>query len=97
MNNDEAFKSYLKRQVAGIDGSEVFCQLYSPRMADFLDDPAPAIQLAIAILLDKPIIIAGLPGRKIPAKLLALADAVVYGDEAEIARGIREAVKRLAP
>lgn len=95
--NDERVVAYLKRQVDQIDKSDVFCQLYSPNMADFLDDPAPAIQLALAILMEKPIIIACLPGRRPPAKLLAIADAVVYGDVPELTQGIRAAVERLAP
>jgi hypothetical protein len=97
MTDDEAFTRWLEGQAEAISGSEVFCQLYSPHMADFLADPGPAVQLALAILMDKPIIVACLPGRKPPAKLLALADAVVYGEPRELARGVQEAVQRLAP
>lgn len=79
--NDEMRRD-LEQNIERITGSEVFLSLYSDRMADFLSDPFPAIQLAIAILLDKPIVVAVLPGRTPPAKLIAIADEVVYVDDA---------------
>jgi len=93
LSEHDEFTRYIQGQVDAVGRTDIFCQLYSPNMADFVSDPAPAIQLAIAILQDKPIIIACPTGRVVPPKLLAIADAVVYGDEAELAKGIRAAAQ----
>ena len=68
MNDDEAIRFLLEENLEGINASVAFVSLYSDAMADFRRDPWPTIQLAIAILLDKPIILAVLPGRKPPPK-----------------------------
>lgn len=81
----DEFRVALQANIERIAGSEVFCSLYSESMADFEKDPWPAIQLAIAILLDKPIFLACLPGREPPAKLLAIADEVVFGRPEDLA------------
>ena len=97
MNDDEAIRFLLEENLEGINASVAFVSLYSDAMADFRRDPWPTIQLAIAILLDKPIILAVLPGRKPPPKLMQIADAVVYGADTEsLAAGIRDATDRLA-
>lgn len=96
--NPDEFRVMLQANVEQITGSDCFCSLYSQDMGKFMEDPLPAIQLAIAILLDKPIILAVRPGpdHQPPAKLMAIADAVVYGDGPyELGRGIREAAQRL--
>lgn len=38
-----------------------------------------AVELGLSIMLDKPIIVVLMPGRKIPGKLVAMADRVVEG------------------
>lgn len=78
---DRSFTEALEQNIARITGSDVFCSLYSDGMADFRKDPWPTIQLAIAILLDKPIIVACLAGRTPPPKLMKIADAVVSADD----------------
>ena len=85
---DKRFADALAENIEQITGSTVFVQMYHPSMADFEKDPWPAIQLAIAILLDKPIIIACAPGRKPPEKLRRISDAVIYGGPEEIADGV---------
>lgn len=39
-----------------------------------------AVELGMSILLDKPIMVVALPGRKVPDKLRMLADAIVTAD-----------------
>jgi hypothetical protein len=39
-----------------------------------------AVELGLSIMLEKPIVLIVMPGRKPPAKLLAVADEVIYGD-----------------
>jgi hypothetical protein len=93
---NDAVREAIERNIEGIDGSVAFVSLYSDGMADFRKDPIPSIQLAIAILLDKPIILALLSGRTPPSKLLKIADAVVYGgDPQALAAGIRDAMLAL--
>lgn len=87
MVNDE-FRVALQANIERINGSDVFCTLYSDRMADFESDPWPAIQLAIAILLDKPIIVACMPGREVPTKLAQVADRIIHGAPDELAEKV---------
>lgn len=84
----QALRDAIQRNVDLINGCGTFVSLYSERMGDFVEGPMPAIQLAIAILLDKPIIVACMPGREPPAKLRAIADAVIYGPADELAEQI---------
>ena len=90
LSHNEAFRQALERNVGAIGGSAVFLNLYSPDMSEFLSDPWPAIQLAIAILMDKPIILGVLTGREPPERLRRLADHVVIGTAEEIAAGVRQ-------
>lgn len=85
---DDAFDKALEQNIARVSESVVFCDLYSDKMSEFRNDPWPAIQLAIAILLDKPIILAVSPGRTPPAKLVKIADVVIEGGAQDIAAGI---------
>ncbi len=91
---DQALQAAVRRNMELIGESDVFVSLYSDQMADFLDDPLPAIQLAIAILLDKPIVVACLPGRKPTAKLRAVADVVITGPPSELAAAVQEFLER---
>ena len=86
----DEFRVSLQANVENITGSEVFCSLFNPSMANFVEDPWPAIQLAIAILLDKPIILAIPTGRekKVPKKLRLIADAVIEGSPEQLAAKI---------
>lgn len=87
---DKTFKDALRERIAAVTESSVFLQLYSDRMDDFAAYPWPAIELAIAILQDKPIVIGVLPGRTLPAKLEKVADKVIHGDPAAIAEGLKD-------
>lgn len=89
----QALRDAIQRNVDQISDSAAFVQLYNPAMSDFVREPLPAIQLAIAILLDKPIIIGCLPGREPPEKLRAIADHVFYGDPEFIARKVTEVLR----
>lgn len=91
---DKTFDKALIERISQVAGSDVFASLYHPSMADFRKDPWPAIELTIAILLDKPIVIGVMPGRKAPAKLEAIADLVIEGGPEEIAAGIAEFLHR---
>jgi len=86
--SDRSFVEALQENIEKIDGSATFVSLWHPSMADFKKDPWPAIQLAIAILLDKPIVLACLKGRTPPKHLLRLADEIIYGGPEEIAAGV---------
>lgn len=89
--------NWIWQNVKGIDASDYFLEFWHESMKDFVDDPTPALQLGIAIMLDKPIILAVLGDRKPPERLLKLADKVVYGDNPEtIAEAITEALKEYA-
>ncbi len=45
-----------------------------------VDDIKFAVELGLSIMLDKPIILAVVPGRPVPAKLAKLADGIVEFD-----------------
>jgi len=87
--NDRSFGEALAENIEAISGSRVFVTLYHPSMAEFEKNPWPAIQLAIAILLDKPIVVACPKGRELPARLSKIADLVVEGGPEEIAEAVR--------
>lgn len=90
---DKRFDEALAENIEKISGSAVFLNLYHPSMADFEKDPWPAIQLAIAILLDKRIIIACPRGRQPPERLRRVADHLIYGGPEEIAAGVENILK----
>src|SRR3990167_3693590 len=95
---DRTFTEALRDTISLIIGTEAFVSLWHPNMGDFEDDPWPAIQLAIAILLDKPIIVLAPAGREPPEKLRRIADRVIHGDlDAAMVVAIRAAVDELVP
>lgn len=93
MSDDKRFDEALAENIEKITGSAVFVQIYHPSMADFEKDPWPAIQLAIAILLDKPILIACPQGRQPPDRLRRLADIVVHGGPEEWAAAAQRLIE----
>lgn len=93
--SDKTFEEALAKNIEGIAGSAVFINFYHPSMADFEKDPWPAIQLAIAILLDKPILLACPRGRQPPERLRRIADLVVEGGPEEIAAATKRFVESL--
>jgi hypothetical protein len=56
-----------------------------------------AVELGLSIMLDKPIIAVVLPGAKVPAKMVTVADEIVEGDFDDPTFGARlaEAVHRV--
>lgn len=58
-----------------IEGSQVFLSLYNKKMGD---DPLPAMQLGIAILLEKPIYLLVKKGDVVPDKMRKIADRIEY-------------------
>ncbi|QTV79457.1 hypothetical protein [Microbacterium sp. NIBRBAC000506063] len=57
-----------------------------------------AVELGLSAMLDKPVIIAVTPGRKIPERLARIADEIVEfdpHDQPATARRMREAIKRV--
>ena len=63
-----------------INGSQAFLSLFNKKMAD---DPIPAMQLGIAILLEKPIYLLVKNGEEIPDKMRKIADRIEYYESEE--------------
>lgn len=74
MNLTDEEREWLCRAAKGsgekIRDSSMFLSLYSP---DFTKNPLCALQLGIAIMLDKPISIIAIKGQKIPDNLRKIA------------------------
>lgn len=51
--------------------------------ADDETDIKFAVELGLSIMLDKPIILMVPPGRRVPARLVRVADSIVEGDAAD--------------
>jgi hypothetical protein len=63
-----------------------------------IGDVKLAVELGLSMLLDKPIILAVVPGRRIPYRLARIADEIVeidVQDQVSTARRVREAVGRV--
>lgn len=65
------------RNCAMIDDSKVFVSLFSK---DMTKDAIPCLQLGLAIMLDKPIIVVADPRDDIPENLQHCATAIFQGD-----------------
>jgi hypothetical protein len=76
----DSFKIALEENIQGITKSAFLMQIYHPSMDNFREEPWPVIQLAIALLQDKPIVLWRVEDRVIPSKLAAIADLVIEGD-----------------
>lgn len=66
-----------KTLVPMLEGSSISCML-GPDIGNA--DVKFAVELGMSILLDKPILVIALPGRKVPDKLRMIADDIVYCD-----------------
>ena len=91
---DPEFIEHMKKIVIGseskIKDSSIYLGLYSK---DFAKDPAPLLQLALAIVLDKPIFIIALEDELIPETLEHIAVTVqrVHGrNPEEMSRAVAE-------
>lgn len=61
-----------------------------------LDDVKFAVELGLSIMLDKPIILAVVPGRELPDRLVRVADEIVeFDDGPDMAERIQAAVVRV--
>lgn len=69
-------RDVLDELIPKIDSSEVIVSLVPTGPTDVKF----AVETGLAIMMDKPIILAVVPGRKIPAKLQRVADAIVEFD-----------------
>jgi hypothetical protein len=65
------------RNCAMIDDSKVFLSLFS---RDMTKDAIPCLQLGLAMMLDKPIIVVAAPEDEIPENLQNVAVAIFQGD-----------------
>ena len=83
--------------VDGVRDSGTFLQLFNRSMVDDpLGDPLPLFQLGLAVLFDKPIVVAVEAGAELPANLRRIADRIVTlganwdANAAAIAEALRE-------
>lgn len=87
-NEDKEFEAALKKSMLSnkgkIDGSAMFVSLYSDGM---YKDPLACLQLGMAIMMDKPIVLIGLQGAKLPEHLKKIATFVDEVDSVEDASG----------
>jgi hypothetical protein len=95
MDLDKESKKWLKRAVDGsgekIEKSAIFASLYS---GGYHKDPLCALQLGIAIMLDKPICLIAIDGQPIPKHLEKIAFAIErVNDPSEAA--MRDAMTRI--
>jgi hypothetical protein len=76
---DSRFEQWARRATRGQKESTVFLSLWSEKMfRDPLDEPHIPMQLGLAMLLDKPIIVVAPEGAYIPVNVLRAARAVKY-------------------
>lgn len=78
---DDELKKWIeeatKKTKPGIEGSDIFASIVSP---NYLNDPLCALQLGIAILLDKPIFLIVERSAKIPPGLVRVAQHIERAD-----------------
>ena len=60
-----------------ISGAVVFMELFNEKIAE---EPIPMMQLGMAVMLDKPILLLVPRGAKIPRNLVVMAKAIEYFD-----------------
>lgn len=99
IENDPEFRKWARRieaeLVPMIDGSSCTVSLV-PRGPS---DVKFAVELGLSIMMDKPIILAIMPGMKIPAKLAKVADDIievdVMGDPQKAQKSVTDAILRM--
>jgi len=90
-------KRILKEVVPKVEGSDIFVSI-TPSSPDKVDVKF-AVELGLAIMMDKPIIATMQPGTKVPAKLAAVVDRFVemdYDDLPNSSQRLGEVAKELA-
>jgi len=73
----QQFEQWARHAMKGVKESGTFMQLHTPNF-DPAKDPEYALQLGVAILLDRPIVILAPEGVELPPKLRAVAASVQY-------------------
>lgn len=87
--DNETIKKIIENSKEKIQSSSSFLALYS---AEWKEDPVPLLQLAIAIILDKPIILLAIQGVPIPENLKKLA---VITEKADTLEELPQATERM--
>ena len=72
---EEKLKDAARETVAKLDSSSAFISLFSASMAE---EPLPALQLGVAMLLDKPIYVLVPEGVELPENLKKVAVRIEY-------------------
>lgn len=92
-SDEKEMTEWLKRANKGsaekIKDSDIFLSLATD---NYMDSPLCALQLGLAILMDKPILVVANTDQKVPENLLRIAKVVVRGD-LENSEGMSKAVK----
>jgi nucleoside 2-deoxyribosyltransferase len=95
------FDAWVKRiraeLVPKIEGSDIFCSI-TPSSPDKVDVKF-AVELGLAIMMDKPIVATMEPGTKVPAKLAAVVDKFVemdFDNISDSSRRLAEAAQELS-
>lgn len=98
MKKDE-LAIWAEKTAKQIDGSAIFIQLYNSQNGkDLLEEPLYLLQLAYAIMMDKPIAVLIVYGDKIPDKLKKIADVIEFYDRGSIksiGQATEKAIKKL--
>lgn len=99
MELDKEAKDWLEETANNsrrpISESSAFISLYTNNVGA---DAKCALELGLAILMDKPIIVIATKGIKVPKSLLKLADAIEYIDKdrpMDIGAAVKKIVKEL--
>ncbi len=89
--NDKEFEEWGRKVTQGVAESQLFCQLFNRKMVDDpLSEPHIVMQLGLAVLLDKPIIVTRFTGESLPNSLARLAYRVINADRDDPARTAAE-------
>ena len=80
-------QAWATKATTGVADSAVFMSLWNDTMNAPAKEPEAVLQLAYALILDKPIVIVAQHGATIPPKVRRIADALEFydrGDEASL-------------
>lgn len=92
----DKLREITRNSMSGIINSKVFLQIYTTTIAE---DPAAALQLGLAMMLDKPIYLIVLRGAELPKNIEKVAFAIDYiaseADLPEAAKRISEKCKKI--
>lgn len=92
---DEWLRKSYDKNSTGIKASQVFASIFSESAKD---SPEFALQIGLAVLMEKPIVIIAERSTRVPAGLLKIATAVErvsFGESSDMAR-VAATIKNLA-